>query len=197
MRPLNDLTGMTFGYLTAIDLCGRKRRGATWRVRCICGEEKIIAAGELVRQRGISTRSCGCKERERKLIHGMKGHRAWRIFKGIKQRCNNPNNPGYRNYGGRGIRVEWKSFADFWRDMGPTYEPHLEIDRIDNNGPYSRDNCRWTTKQVNVMNRRNSILVNGESLTELANRMKVARSTVYSQYKRGAICSAEPRTCGG
>lgn len=176
---------MTFGYLTAIDICGRKRKCVLWRARCVCGSEIAIPSIDLTRKRGLEKRSCGCKAREQKLIHGMKGHRAWKIFKNIKQRCTNPKNPGYANYGGRGIRVLWNSFAEFWRDMGPTYEPHLEIDRIDNDGHYCRENCRWTTRLVNVNNRRKSIRINGKTLTELAEETGIPRGTLYHYHRHG------------
>jgi hypothetical protein len=89
--------------------------------------------------------------------HGMRRTKFYQVWKGLKQRCNNPNSKFYFNYGGRGISVcdRWnESYQNFHDDMFSEYKEGLELDRIDNNGNYCKENCRFVTKQVNTSNRR-------------------------------------------
>jgi hypothetical protein len=91
-----------------------------------------------------------------------------RVWDLMKQRCNNPDNPSYKNYGGRGIRIEWNSFEEFYNDMSGGYEPkRLQLDRINNDGNYAKDNCRWATRsqQINNTRRCRFFYFNGERMT--------------------------------
>lgn len=89
-------------------------------------------------------------------IHNMHDKRQYRIWQKIWQRCRNPKTKFFHLYGGRGITVcnEWRTFAGFWKDMGSTYQDGLEIDRIDVNGNYESNNCRWVTRAQNTHNSR-------------------------------------------
>ena len=87
--------------------------------------------------------------------HGLSKTSTYKIYSGILQRCNNPDNPFYKNYGARGIKCEWKSFEEFLNDMGP-HKKGYWVERLDNNGNYSKENCKWVRPKENQQNKRTS-----------------------------------------
>ena len=165
-----DLTGQVFGRLTVLGVAGKDKRGSTlWECSCSCGQRTTALAYQL---RSGSKKSCGCLSREkaknRLLKHGEWGTRLHQLWKGVKDRCNNPNNINYKNYGGRGIRVcsegneSFLTFKEFMLSIGqdetvPTGEQTIE--RIDVNVDYEPSNCTLITKKEQNYNKRNNHLV--------------------------------------
>lgn len=187
-----DVTGQRFGRLVVIERAGsNKKKNAKWLCKCDCGNYTTVVGNKL---RSGHTQSCGCLVRETSSvthkIHGMKDNPLYTIWKGMRQRCTNSNNPAYPNYGGRGIRVseEWSQFEDFakWAENNG-YQRGLDIDRINNDGNYSPDNCRWATREMNNSNKRSNVLVTYDGRTQTAKQwadeLGIGEATIYWRLK--------------
>ena len=160
--------GDRFGKLIVLYKTGKtKDRHAVYRCKCDCGSELDVISTNL---KSGNTRSCGCIKieqlRRRSTKHGLHTVPLYTRWKGMRQRCNNPKNNSYDVYGGRGISVckEWDSFSAFYEwAMSHGYSPDLELDRIDTNGNYCPENCRFVTSLENNHNRRCYIEANSEN----------------------------------
>lgn len=157
MSKLIDLTGERFGRWTVIKRGENKNKAVRWVCICSCDKSKTVLVNSSSLIRGFSL-SCGCLNIESTKTHGMSNERVYKIFKGMKGRCYNKNNPGYKDWGGRGVKIceEWinnpKAFIDWALKNG--YKDDLEIDRIDNDGNYEPDNCRFVTHRQNNLNKK-------------------------------------------
>jgi hypothetical protein len=193
-----DITGQRFGRLVAINYAYSKNGRAYWHCKCDCGNEIITMAQNLYR--GF-THSCGClaKELHQKEMsemsyrHGLGHTRLCRLYHGMIYRCYNKNAKTYNNYGGRGIKIcdEWlNNFVSFYNwAITHGYHDALSIDRIDVNGNYCPENCRWANKITQARNKRNNVhlIINGEDKTmaEWAELSGIGIKTMWMRYKYG------------
>lgn len=173
MGKVADKTGFKFGMLTVIKQAGFTDDGkAKWLCRCDCGNYKVIRSCNI--RENSKTKSCGCYKREylkrtkHSYKHGMYGTRIYNEWASMKWRCYTKSNTSYKNYGGRGIRVceEWlNDFLSFYTwAIENGYSDELTLDRIDVDGNYEPDNCRWVSMKVQDNNKRNNkyLEYNGE-----------------------------------
>ena len=157
-KKCKDLTNQKFERLTVKKYIGRNKHGQTlWDCTCICGN-KISACGCSLLSG--HTKSCGCLQRDIiskiRFIHGLSDTTEYNIWRNMIQRCDNPNHPQYKWYGGRGIKVceRWYTFENFLKDMGTRPEGKT-LDRWpDNDGNYKSKNVRWATPKEQRQNRR-------------------------------------------
>lgn len=203
MGKFIDITGQKFYRLTAIKYLGNRK----WLFQCDCGRQTTVVASQV---KNGNTMSCGCLHAEllrhrtivRNTTHGKSKTSEYRTWAGIIARCLNPNDKNYKDYGGRGIKVcdRWlNSFENFLADMGSRPTIKHSVDRIDVNGDYCPENCRWATPKEQCNNKRTNIRVayNGkiQTLMEWCDELGMSYVRVKRRWDRGvrnADCLFDP-----
>jgi len=160
---------MKIWLLTQIDFVGKYITEWKWRKKmyeflCDCWNKRYFSMYKI---NSWLCKSCGCMWWKHTKTHWMSFSKEYRIRHHLEQRCNNPNTKEYKNYWWRWIRCERKNFEEFYRDIWSTYKDGLEIDRIDNNWNYCKENCKRSTRKEQQNNRRvnNVIVYNWKTLT--------------------------------
>lgn len=162
-----SVLGQKFGRLLILGLAGKDKSGHTLlKCVCDCGNEVVVSRSNLTTG---ATTSCGCARKDivsaLKTTHGGKGTRLYRVWQGMRERCENPRHISYELYGGRGISVcdEWRNnYATFQKwALAAGYDTNAKrgdctLDRVDVNGDYCPKNCRWVDMHVQSANRRKS-----------------------------------------
>lgn len=185
--PGVDLKGRRFGKLTVFEKVRVSYGKYKWRCLCECGNEHLVSTYHLLN--GDVT-SCGCMHN--KYGHGMTNTRLYNIWCTMKARCNRETSAKYSRYGGRGIRLcqEWLRFENFYSwAMANGYEKNLSIDRIDNDGDYCPENCRWATaqQQANNTSKTKRITAFGQTRTleEWAKETGINKKLIYKRLRMG------------
>lgn len=185
MGKLKDLTGQKFGKLTVIERAEKKGKYSFWVCQCECGNKKIIRQDNLTTGH---TTSCGCNAKK----HLMGDTRIYHIWHTMLRRCNDKKHEKYEFYGNKGIEVckEWADFKNFYNwAIVNGYNDKLTLDRVDFNGNYEPDNCRWITQKEQCRNKKNNLYIEYQgqtkTLVEWTELLNISYSRTYSQIKRG------------
>lgn len=202
MPKLRDITGMRFGNLIAL-----RYERPKWVCVCDCGTETTANANHLLQRK---KKSCGCI---RKSVigglhnHGMSGHRLAHVYEGMISRCYNPKHPAYARYGGRGIVVceRWLGHPEnFIQDMGACPDG-MTLDRINNDGNYDPNNCRWATRLQQGSNQRSNVFIEAfgqrQTIANWARQIGISSTALKARLKSGwskqEAVSTPPRTRNG
>ncbi|EOQ00990.1 hypothetical protein [Bacillus cereus] len=182
-------SGDRFGKLTVIGKVKHKGK-LHWECRCDCGNTTNQLAYSLKKGR---SKSCGCSRDAKGYFqkkHGLKyeNHRLYRIWSAMRKRCNSDRAINYHNYGGRGVSIcqEWDNYKVFYDwALSSGYKENLSIDRIDTDGNYEPNNCRWLDMKGQARNRRSSIRINGVLLREISEEKGFNPELALERHKRG------------
>jgi hypothetical protein len=182
-----DLTGKPFGNWTVIaEDVANPSKGTYWLCRCSCGKEASVRGSALTGDRSHGCKPCGKRQ------HGMCGTPEYVAWQRMNDRCNNPNSEDFPDYGGNGVTIceRWKSFENFYADMGPKPSASHSVDRRDGSKGYSPENCRWATPKEQSRNRPSfirQITFNGETLclTDWAAKIGISVSGLHGRLAKG------------
>lgn len=202
-----QLEGRKFGDWTVKSFAFRKYQKLHWLCECKCGKTQHIASSTLISGSSTKCTICsGSRLGEQITTHGFCKNRKkpleYHIWRSMIDRCSNKNCKSYSRYGGRGITVceRWrKCFKSFIDDMGFKPFKTASIDRIDNDGNYCKENCRWTTHQVQAINKRSATKINGlkVSVTQEAKKINKCRFFVARKLKEGfSLSDIKKMKCG-
>lgn len=195
-RRSHQLLGRRFGCLLVTKQLPSKGKGTIWECRCDCGRRSSKHSGHLTRPTN-PTKHCGfqCPIMRKEVVkkrstHGMTGSPIYCVWRGMKKRCSDPRDKGWKYYGGRGIKVclRWEnSFENFFQDMGATYQRGLTIERKNNNGNYTPTNCKWATYSQNNRNKRCSLTHRGfpKNFQDIAYAKGIDKPCLYQRIRRG------------
>lgn len=191
MGELSYLTGMRFGKLLVLDRHpeNTKENRAQWLCQCDCGAVTIVAGKSL---RNGHTKSCGCFHKEAPVTHGLSKSPEYLAWCAARARCTNEKNPGYPDYGGRGITVSerWQnSFENFYADVGARPSPIHSLERKEVNGNYEPGNCEWALPVTQANNRRNNVTFihndQEKTLAELSRESGVSGKVIQYRLQEG------------
>jgi len=182
-RTHNDITGKRFGRLVT----QRYVDHGTWECLCDCGKTSIVKTERL---NNGHTKSCGCLYATMRITHGGCKSKTYRVWLAMRQRCENPKNSAFHNYGGRGIKVcdRWNDYAAFLADMGEA-PPKKWVDRLDNERDYEPGNCEWATVKKNQNNKRTNRVLEfdgrKQTIAQWAEEVGLVYRTLNNRINRG------------
>jgi hypothetical protein len=198
-KRISDISGARFGSLTVTGIAGKRvyTNGMSiyFTCKCDCGEEIVAQRSNILAGKS----SCGCNKIKRKTApRGSSSHHLFKTWSHMIDRCTNPSNKSFRDYGGRGISVceRWTfgeggatGFECFIHDIGPRPAPGLMLERLDNSNNYTPDNCAWIDRKGQNSNKRSNIIVEigAQRLTvaEWARRRGISEFTIYRRIGAG------------
>ena len=183
MPKLIDMKGQSFGRFVVLEKAESREDGALWLCLCVCGKRRVVSGKHL---RSGHSQSCGCLTK----IHGMTHTREFASWTKMRRRCLAGTCHAYSSYGGRGIAIckGWDRFNAFYSDMGPRPEG-TSLDRIDNNGDYCPENCRWATPSQQQNNKKcnRHIVYRGvrRTLSQWSRIVEIPVSTLWGRMHKG------------
>lgn len=189
-----NIIGERYGRLKVIADGGYDAKGLRqWLCECECGTVKPIPSNGM---RSGRIRSCGCLKREAgrragllNVTHGMAGTPEYTAYLHARERCTKPNTHQYEDYGGRGIEFRFSSFEEFIADVGRKPEPKLTIDRINNDGHYEKGNVRWGTREQQMRNSRQAVMLTAlgrtQCIRDWSREIGISETTIRLRKRRG------------